>query len=217
MAVMWFWAQTLVTRWQQGRLEGLEAQIKGLVEKYPSDPAWRAALAKLYCELGRHGQAELEFELLARNDFANLPRYVVWLFAVTQLADVCASLKDTRRPGPLYDLLLPYAKHNVVMGSVPMSLGSVSRYLGVLATSLLRWEEAASHFQDALEMNARMGARPFLAQTQYDYAQMLVARGQPADGTKAHELLATASGAAKEMGMKNLTERLEALKSTYRT
>ena len=41
---------------------------------------------------------------------------------------------------------------------------------------------------DALEMNARTGARPWLAHTQEDDARMLIARGDPADAERAERL-----------------------------
>ena len=41
-------------------------------------------------------------------------------------------------------------------------------------------------------MNARMGARPWLAQTQREYGRMLLARGASGDRKKAEELLALA-------------------------
>lgn len=44
-------------------------------------------------------------------------------------------------------------------------------------------------------MNASMGARPWLAHTQHDYANMLLIRNQPGDSAKAavllHEALTT--------------------------
>ena len=54
-----------------------------------------------------------------------------------------------------------------------------------------RWEEAAQHFEDALAMNARMGARPWLAHTQHEYAVMLLARDQPGDRAQSHGICST--------------------------
>jgi len=50
-------------------------------------------------------------------------------------------------------------------------------------------------------MNERMGARPWLAQTQEDYAGMLLARGDPGDRDRAQELLDQALATYRELGM----------------
>ena len=50
-------------------------------------------------------------------------------------------------------------------------------------------------------MNARMGARPWLAHTQHDYARMLLARDQPGDAERALELLAEAVSTYHSLGM----------------
>jgi DNA-binding NarL/FixJ family response regulator len=71
-----------------------------------------------------------------------------------------------------------------------------------------RWEEAAQHFVDALAMNARMGARPWLAHTQYQYAVMLLARNQSGDRDKAVSLLHEALTTAHELGMQALEKRI---------
>jgi DNA-binding NarL/FixJ family response regulator len=71
-----------------------------------------------------------------------------------------------------------------------------------------RWEAAAQHFEDALAMNARMGARPWLAHTQHQYARMLLARNQPGDHAKAMTLLEAALATAHELGMRALEARL---------
>ena len=88
--------------------------------------------------------------------------------------------------------------------------GAASRYLGMLATTMERWEEAAQHFEDALAMNARMGARPWLAHTQHQYAVMLLARNQPGDRDKAMALFEEALTTARELGMRALEARLTA-------
>jgi hypothetical protein len=61
------------------------------------------------------------------------------------------------------------------------------------------WDAAVQHFEDALVMNARMEAWPWLAHTQYAYATMLLARNQPGDGDKATALLDAALRTAREL------------------
>ncbi len=86
--------------------------------------------------------------------------------------------------------------------------GALSRYLGSLATTLKRWDDAARHFEDALAMNARMDARPWLAHTQHQYATMLLARRQSGDRDKAATLLDAALATARELEMRALEERV---------
>jgi tetratricopeptide (TPR) repeat protein len=212
-----FGPQMFLLRREQGRLGELEAVTKAAVEQYPAlSAAWRAALAVLYCEMGRDADARCEFEHLATNDFADLPQDLTWTTTVTLLADVCASLGDTRRAAVLYERLKPNAQHCVVMRGA-ITLGSASRPLGLLATTMGRWQEAAQHFEDALEMNTRIGSPPWVAHTQHDYARMLLARGEPGDRDKALELLADVLDTAQELGMKALLDRVSELKSRVAT
>jgi hypothetical protein len=105
---------------------------------------------------------------------------------IALLAEVCAFLGDKPHAVRLYDLLLPYATHNVVIGGDAVGChGAVTRLLGILATTLQRWESAVQHFEAALSMHQRMGARPFIARTQYAYAAMLVTRSAPGDAAPA--------------------------------
>ena len=66
-----------------------------------------------------------------------------------------------------------------------------------------RWDEAGRHFERALEMNARMGARPSGWRTQRDYARMLIRRGAQDDERRAAELLRAARSAYEELGMRS--------------
>ena len=110
-----------------------------------------------------------------------------WFLGASVLAGVCANLEDTERAEPLYPVLLPHAEYNVY-AHPEVTLGSASHPLGVLATTVSRWEEAERHFEQALKMNARMGGRPWVAHTQHDYARMLIRRGA-AEMRRAAELL----------------------------
>ena len=79
--------------------------------------------------------------------------------------------------------------------------GFVSRYLGLLAGTLERWADAATHFDEALAMNERMGARPWLALTERDYGRMLLTRGGEGARERARELLDRAEATYRELGM----------------
>jgi hypothetical protein len=110
----------------------------------------------------------------------------------------------------LYQLLLPYAERCILLGPAIGCLGPVSFPLGLLATTLRRWDEAQAHFEGALRQNIRLGARPFVAQTQYEYARMLIARAHTGDADHARLLLEQALATAQELGMVGLEEKINA-------
>ncbi len=209
-----FGVQMFTIRREQGRLRELAPVIKHFVERQPAASTWRPGLALIYSDLGLEQEAQAEFEYLAADDFAGLPRDALWVVSMAYLSEVCAFLNDTVRAGTLYQFLRPYAGHNVVVGHASSCYGAASRYLGLLAATMSRWEKAEAHFEDALAMNARMGARPWLAHTQHAYAVTLLARGQAEDRAKAMSLLDEALTIARELGMKSLAERVEALQAT---
>jgi DNA-binding SARP family transcriptional activator len=183
-----------------GPLDEIESVIRDLVTEYPARPAFRCAFARLQALLGRLPEAKQAFDELAREEFSALPFDLEWLFGMSLLAETCAVLGETAAAGVLYRLLLPWAALNVV--DVPEGFrGSVSRYLGILATMTNRLEDAERHFEEALTMNQGMGARPWLAHTQHDYARMLVSRGAPGDHERAEKLVDQALAIYHELGM----------------
>jgi len=200
--------QMFSLRREQGRLKEVEPLVKYFLAQHKEAAAWRPGLAVIYAELGRTQNAQDQFEHLARFDFADIPRDSLWLPTITYLADVCTFLGDRARTATLYELLLPYAHLNVVFAACVVCTGAASRHLGALATTLERWDDAQRHFDHALAMNAALGARPFLAHTQYQYARMLLARDWPGDSDKAATLLKDALATARELGMRALEERI---------
>jgi class 3 adenylate cyclase/DNA-binding NarL/FixJ family response regulator len=204
-----FGIQMFLLRREQGRLAELAPAVRYFVRQHTAT-AWRPGLALIYSELGLVQEARGEFEHLAQHDFTDLPRDGLWVTCITYLAEVCTFLQDTARAATLYHLLHPYAGRNVIVGGSVACYGAASRYLGMLATTMARWGEAEQHFQEALAMNTRTGARPWLAHTQHDYAAMLLARGRPEDRTQAMILLEEALAAARDLGMRALEARLTA-------
>jgi tetratricopeptide (TPR) repeat protein len=165
----------------------------------------------LYSELDLRPDARAQFEILAADGFGGLPRDALWSTSIAYLAEVCAYLGDADRAGTLYRLLLPYAGRNIVTGPFAVCHGAAARYLGLLAGTMGRWTEAEGHFEAALEMNAKLGARPWLAHTQHQYATMLLNRDQVGDRDRATSLLDEALGTASELGMAALIEKIEEL------
>ena len=80
----------------------------------------------------------------------------------------CSALGDQPRAARLYELLLPYADHNVLVARLPLgTLGSASHYLGLLAATIGRRDDAVAHLQTAMGAHARMGAVPLLERSRH--------------------------------------------------
>ncbi len=199
-------------RYEQGRCDEVEASVVAIAEHDTAIPAARAALASLYVELDREAEARSEFERLAANDFRDLPRDATWLTAVACLAIVCTFLRDTRRSAFLYQLLAPHA--DLQVGALYFCyVGSVQRYLAILAMTAEHYEQAEQHFQSAFAVETRLGARPALARTQLAYADLLFRRNGPADRERAMRYVEEALQAAQSLGMNSLARKAAALRS----
>ena len=211
VAIAAFGAQIFMLRTHQGRLQELEEVSRDLALQYQSVPGFRFALAYLYGECGREEEARTEFERAAGNDFADLPRNLQWLTNLATLSGVCTFLDDRSRAATLYGLLLPYAARNVVVGAGGPVNGPVSHWLGMLARTMSRWNEAVRHFEDALALHVRMQARAHLPYTQHALAVALAARGDSGDRDKALGLLAQAFETTEKLGMTSLRKKVVAV------
>jgi hypothetical protein len=73
------------------------------------------------------------------------------------------------------------------------------------------WDEGERHFHTAIEVNKRMGARPWLARSQAGYGHLLRARGRQGDDERARELFETALATYHELGMASHARDLSAI------
>jgi tetratricopeptide (TPR) repeat protein len=209
-ATQFFGLQMAALRRERGGFDELEPAIRQFIEQYPAIPAWRCGLAMMYAETGQVEKASAEFESLAAQGFADIPRDMFWLLSMFMLSEACAFLGDAARAAILYDLFLPYG--DLYVAPAAASFGSVWTSLGKLASTAARFGDAASHFEQALAANRRVESPPAVAHTQYDYAAMLLARDGAGDREHALALLKKAIATAQELGMKPLVERALALK-----
>jgi DNA-binding SARP family transcriptional activator len=196
-------------RREQGRLNEIEDLIRSSIHEYPGYRSFRCLAVVLDCDLARLDDARAGFDVLAADDFSALPRDIEWLFCMSILSEVAAQLDDRERTTMLHTLLAPYEHLNATAAG-EIALGSVARYLGILASATSRWDAAEKDFEDALAMNRRMGARPWVAHTQEDYARMLLARGDAGDVERAEPLLNEALATYRELGMTGALERARA-------
>jgi class 3 adenylate cyclase/tetratricopeptide (TPR) repeat protein len=201
-------AQLTVIRWLQGRLAELEPLLDATSKQYPDIPAFLCSLALLYAETGRVQDVRRSIEHLSPERFSALPLDGFWLVGMTRLCDACARLADADHAATLYELLLPYSGRNAVSGGAVSAAGSATRSLGVLATTIGRWDDAERHLRDAIDENESMGAHPFVALAMHDYATMLLKRAGAGDPERAQDLLDRALAIARDVGMAGLEARI---------
>jgi DNA-binding SARP family transcriptional activator len=202
--------QSWAVRRERGGLADVLEPVERFVVEYPTYFIFRCVLANIYSQLGHEEAARKELDRLAANDFAALDVGTEWFFGASLLAEVCSRLGDASRAEHLYEALLPYGDCNV-LAHPEFSLGSASRYLGILAATCVRWDEAVQHLDRAVAMNARMGARPWLAHTQEDYARVLTARDWSGDPAAALVLATDALAAYRELDMPTWAEQASEL------
>jgi len=190
----------------QGRLREIEPIVRAGSEQFP-DSLTHAALAFIYAEVGDEAAARAAFERVAALGFGAVPRGAAWFTTMAFLSSTCSYLGDADRAGVLYDILCPYAHRCPTTAGVP----PVSGILGLLAAAMGRHNVAVPHFEDAMATEIGMGARPWLAETQLNYALMLRKREAPADAARARELLDQALATAREIGMAKVAADCEAL------
>jgi class 3 adenylate cyclase len=212
-ALQTFGAQMLFLRKEQKRIAEMEGGVRMYVDQYPTIRTWRCALAYLYALDGRPAEARAALTPVIDQGFRSIPHDLYLVTALALSAHTLFVLEDRENAAVVYDLLLPFEGQIVTVGyGVVISFGSVAHYLGLLATTLERFDEASRHFAEALAAHTRIGALPLAAHTQHADARMLVERGGPEDSRKALELVNRALATAQELGMRALADDSLALK-----
>jgi class 3 adenylate cyclase len=204
-------AITASVRYEQGQLGELEEEIARAAAANPGFGSFQAYFALVYCEIGQDDQARAVLAGLAGRLEA-LPREHTWLRAQVQAAAASAHLKDRALATRWYDVLAPYAGQ-AACTSVAW-WGALDHYLGMLATTLRRFDEASAHFSAAEATHRRMKAPAWLARTRLEWARMLLTRRQLGDTERAGELLGQALDSARELGLAKVERRAVELRET---
>jgi tetratricopeptide (TPR) repeat protein len=196
---------TFLLRREQGRLAEAVHGTHAAINQCPWYPVHRAALVCTLHALGRETEARAVFEGLAADEFGALHRDSEWLLGVALTGEACAILGDRRRAVKLYELMLPFERrHAHVIGE---GVGAIDRYLGLLAATQGQLDDAERHFNEAIELNERMGATPWVAHSRHDLATVLWQRDGPGDRERAIVELSRAMDIGEKLGMTSLIEK----------
>jgi DNA-binding CsgD family transcriptional regulator len=194
-------------RREQGRLAELAPVMRVLAGTERDGGPWRPGLAAVLAELGMEDGVRRELARVAESGLEPLRRGL-WLASLTYLTDAAYAVGDATIAELIYPELAPLTGLNVMIGHGVACYGSADRYLGMLAATLGDADRAARHFESALEANARMGARTWLAHTAFAYGMSLDAAGH---GERAAQLFAEAGEIARSARLAALLARIEGL------
>jgi tetratricopeptide (TPR) repeat protein len=163
----------------------------------------RPMLAFITAEMGDHDEAGRIVDELADDEFGLATRWNASV-VLAYLAEVVTALGDMARAERIYELCLPFAGLTASSGLVSHCPGAVDRYLGQLAATLGRRDQAEAHYAAALQLEIGMRAPPLVARTRYWYGRMLLERAGPGDADQARIMLRSAMETAEALGMARL-------------
>jgi class 3 adenylate cyclase/tetratricopeptide (TPR) repeat protein len=200
--------QMFSIRREQGRLAEVAPIVKRLIDEKPNEKEWLPGFALIAADLRFDEAARRRLRELAETDF-EMPFDAKRSASLSYVAEVAAMLGDSNAAERLYELMSVYRHMTITAGIVTVCYGAASRYLGMLAATLGEFDKAETHFEHALEMNQRIGARPWLAHTKAQYALLLRRRGGGGDSERAERLANDAWKIAAELDMVLLKRRLQ--------
>ncbi|MFN8104271.1 MAG: BTAD domain-containing putative transcriptional regulator [Acidimicrobiia bacterium] len=197
-------AQIFALRLEQGRL----GEVRDAVESFAAAdqrPAWTIGYSTLLAELGELDAAAEVLRPFVESGFDNVSHDELFFLGLTVAANTAVRVGDRDAALVLYDLLAPHGSRVVVAAQGALCWGSIQRFLGPLSALLGDSERASMHFEAAMSVHERLGARPFLARDRLAYADLLGSVG--GDPVRIGELTRTGLALASQLGMNAVLER----------
>ena len=113
--------------------------------------------------------------------------------------ELATALGDLETVAWCHAAALPY--DTVLLYSTTGNTGAVARRLGTMAAALGRADEAVRHLTEAVALERRAGALPFLAVAQLELAQVLAGRAGPGDRVQAGQCAEQSRQLARRLTM----------------
>ncbi len=198
--------QMMLVRYQQGRLDELAPLVVDVAAQNPGIAAYQACVGITHLEAGEHEEALEVLERGAADGFASVTPDSAWFDA---MAIYAAQAIELRAEGParrLVELISPYRDQIPFQGLTIYE--PASYYLGALLSVLGREQEAATCFEQALELCARGEMKFAQAQTELAWGRMLASSESADDRPRARTLLEQARTAAKAYGYAAIERRV---------
>ena len=180
--------QMVTQQVSRAHMPEMVAVLKTMADENPHHPVIRCTVALFGVREGRFTEAREAIDHLARDDFASLPRDGNWLMSMWCLGVATAALRDTERAAVLYERLLPFADR-WARSSTSICFGPVTTALGMMATSLRRFDEAEAHLRSAVQVTDEQQTVSLHMLAQREFALLLYVRNGPGDHAKALEVL----------------------------
>jgi DNA-binding CsgD family transcriptional regulator len=177
----------------------------------PDIPLVRAFIPLMHVLMGDRDLARATFE-----EFRHMPGTIEvglrWAALLSQIGVVAVLLGDTGTADRVYQAMSGLAPGYMGDGSgAVFCAGSMQRNLGDLALATGRVSEAIGYYTQAIEMNARIGARPFLALSRLGLAKAVMARAEPDDRPAARTLVTEAAAEFRRLGLPGPLAEADAL------
>ena len=138
---------------------GLDADVADGIERtieiHPNLPVLLTMKAWACASSGREEAARTLLDQLAPDAFANVGRGLLWPACMAQLAEAIATLGMIDHAGTLYELLEPWSGQCIVVGQALDVPGAADRYLGMLAATVGRIDEADTYYGAAVELEEK--------------------------------------------------------------
>jgi tetratricopeptide (TPR) repeat protein len=202
--------QQFLVRWHQGRSDELVEAMERLTAAVPQLASLRAGLLLVLIHAGLLNRARA---LLASERAAGFdrPYDYLWLPRVCALAEGAVELGDLDSARELYEHIGPWDDQvaYVLFGM----LGAAAHYLGELATTLGRFQDAERHLASAQSIHERLDAPFHLARTHLAWARLLTSRDGSCAATtdEVSHRLALARDLAKRFGCAGVSRQVDEL------
>ncbi len=197
--------QLFYHRRELGRLAELEGAVRQFIEDSPGIAMWPIALARALVDSGQSEDARRVLDEMKPVETIAKDRN--WLPTLIVLAESAVILEDHPLCERVLAALEPHARVGVVLGNGSLFLGQTAHYLGSLALTLGRRQEAKTYLEQAAAMHARMRSEPWQLRTRSEQAHLVRAEG---DAKRARTMAEQISERARAIGMIRCAERAEA-------
>jgi hypothetical protein len=172
----YYWAQLLVLRWLQGRLDELEPWVPSLAES--TTPAAPDGAALILATKGRREEAR-SVVCDPTGVLRPLNRDFTFVATACVRAEVLTLIADPALAQAHHTDLSPFCGQ-VALAAHAVSLGAVDYFLGGLASTFGDASRAAAHLRAAVDLNDRANALTWAAWSRIRLGRLLEVEGDPA-------------------------------------